>query len=412
MTLTTCNYYDGKKDHGVIYDWGLIQEEYDLLGVPEGYYYPCFNQLADNVKIVHSLSIRSTGKTTSWLLVGLCMHRLYGTVIQYIRTTSDELTPSWSSKLVEVIRTYNNGQYIKQLTDNKYNDIYYHWKQFFYCLRDEDGNIVEKSTTPIIQCLAVSEEENYKSTYNTFNEMGDFFLYDEYITKSYYPNCFFHTFNLFKTCARERRSPVLVFSANTTNLFSPWFEEFGISKEVKYMKQGDSKQITTRKGTRMYVEYIALVSEVRKKNREVVNRLYFGFDNPKLASITGEDNWSFDYYPHIPPRTYNDKLEELVRNLYLKYSGEFLRIVICTDSIRGLHARVVKATKTYDDSIILTQCIEEVQNSANYIYGFGYSRKIKKLWKKLIDERRVYFSTNEVGAMFTEYFNKYQRDTL
>lgn len=411
VKIMKIKYYDDRPERGIIYDWKLIQKEYDSLQVPQGLYYPCFRALQDGTKIIQSLSMRSTGKTTNWLLVGLCIQKLYGSPIQYIRTTEEELTPTWASKLTEVIRTYENGKYILELTNGEYNDIYYHWKQFFYCVRDlETGEIVKKSDVPIIQCLAVSQEEEYKSTYNTYKSQGDFILYDEYITKVYYPNCFFHFFNLFKTIQRDRRSPVIIMCANTTNIYSPWFEEFGISRITRELKQGDSKSIVTEKGTRMYVEYIKLEQETAKKNRDEVNRLFFGFNNPKLSSITGTDDWTFDYYPHIPVETEETPVTVLVPNLYIKYSGELLRVRICTDDIRGIHARIARATKTYDDSIILSLDVEEVQNNKNYIYGLGYKNKLRKLWQKLTEEKRLYFSTNEVGTIFYEYLTKFRQN--
>lgn len=404
-------YYDNRPEHGVMYDWDMIQKEYDRLGVPKEYYYPCFNEIKKGYKIIESLSIRSTGKTTSWLLVGLCMHKLYeGFCIQYVRTTEEELTPSTASKLVEVIRTYNNGQYIERLTDGEYNDIFYHWKQFFYCFRNKETGVVEKkSTIPIIQFLAVSEEETYKSSYNSSYGMGDLFLYDEFITKHYYPDAFFHFFNLFKTVARNRKSPLIVMCANTTNVNSIWFSEMGISKEIKTLRAGDSKRITTEKGTKIYIEYIKLVEETNRRNREEQNRLFFGFLNPKLSSITGEGSeWSFDFYPHIPVETEEHKVVNYLNNLYIDFNGEYLRVKICYDDLRGLHGRVHKATKIYDDSIILSMDIDKTTTDPRYNWGFGVNARLKKIINNILYRKMFFFSTNEVGASFYEYINVFK----
>lgn len=408
-------YYDNRPEHGVMYDWDMIQKEYDKLGVPKEYYYPCFKEVKNGAKIIQSLSIRSTGKTTSWLLVGLCMSKLYkGFCTQYVRTTTEELTPSTASKLVEVIRTYNDGQYVERLTDGEYNDIFYHWKQFFYCYRNKETGVIEKkSDVPIIQFLAVSEEETYKSSYNSSYGMGDLFLYDEFITKHYYPDAFFHFFNLFKTVARNRKSPLIVMCANTTNLFSLWFQEMGISKEVKEMKAGESKRITTPKGTRLYIEYIKLTEDTNRKNREEQNRLFFGFMSSKLSSITGEgSDWNFDFYPHIPVETGEDKLETLVHNLYIDFNGEFLRVKICRDNLHGLHGRVHKATRVYEDSIILSLDLDKTTTDKRYLWGFSTIKPLKKVINDILERKMFFFSSNEVGSEFYEYIEVYKDSKL
>lgn len=409
--MSKYEYYDGRPERGVIYDWKKIRREFDKLKIPKGLYYPCFNAIDQGYKIIQSLSIRSTGKTNAWLLVGMVARRVYpGFTIQYVRTTEEELTPSWASKLFEVIRTFDGGRYIEMITDGEYNDIFYHWRQFFYCWRDpESGEITKKDSSPFVQVLAVSIEESYKSTYNIAYGMGDLVLYDEFITKSYFPDAFFHFFNLFSTIQRGRKSPIIVMLANVQNLYSVWFQEFGISKIVQNMKAGDSQGITTPKGTRLYIEYIKIEEETAKKNRDEVNKLFFGFDNPKLSSITGEADWAFDFFPHIPPE--NERGENLrvyVDNLYIYANLEYFRVKVCVDDIRGLHARMHRATKIYGDSIILTLEDSLISSDYRYQYGFGYSKKLRNLWSKLIDEKRIYFSTNEVGTIFYDYYKQFK----
>lgn len=405
-------YYDNKEERGIIYDWKKIRKLYNTLDVPDEFYYPAFHAVVNGNRYIQSLSIRSTGKTTSWILVGLCMKKLYGTVIQYLRTTEDELTPSHMSKLIEPIRTYRHGFYIEKLTDGEYNDIYYYSRQFFYCHRNEEGIIDKKAYDPIIQTLVVSLQEDYKSTYNTYEGKGDLIIYDEFIKTYYTPNSFFNLMNLNSTIARGRKSCVCIMCANTTNVNSTWFAEFGISKQIQGLKAGENRSIVTPKGTKLYIEYFKIENEKAKQNREEINRLYFGFSNPKLSSITGESDWAFDYYPHIPVESEDDNLRILLPNLYIDHNVDLLRVKICKDRIRGVHARVHKATKTYDDSIIASIDLEKIKVSPNHYFAFSYSQKLRKVINKLLEDKKFYFGTNEDGALFYDFINQIKKARL
>ena len=70
----------------------------------------------------------------------------------------------------------------------------------------------------------------------------------------------------------------------------------------------------------------------------------------------------------------------------------------------GLHLEVHRANRTYDDSIILT--LKELE-SKQYYFGLGNNR-LYKILKKLIEERRVYYSSNEVGSIFKDYIKQYK----
>lgn len=391
-------YIDNKQNLGIEYDWVLIKKEYNKLGVPSGYYEIPWKAIQEGNKYIMSLSERSTGKTTNLgLLVGLVMHKLYKTQVVYIRPTEDELSASHAQKLVEVIKTYNEGHYIKALTDGEYNSIYYHWRQFYYCWVNEVGEIEKKSNTPIIQMLSVSRSGDYKSTLNL--PLGDWIVYDEFIGKYYRPDEAIHFLDLLKTVIRDRMSPVVCMLANTINLNSQYFEEFEISREVRKLNKGDKRTIVTDRGTKIYVEIINLVR--RDNTHSILNSMFYGFRNPKIASITGGDVWAFECVPHIL-RDCTDK-RVLARNLYIESGLELLQIEIVYNQEQGLHLEIHRASKTYPDSIIFT--IGD-QKDNRYYFGLGHGN-LNKLLTKYITARKVYYSSNEVGSIFKDYLNRY-----
>lgn len=398
--MASISYYENKIELGIEYDWRLIEKEFHKLGVPKGYYEIPWNAIRNGDKILIGLSERSTGKTTTYILLGMVMNKLYGTHLQYVRATEDELKPSHAEKLVEVIRTYNDGQYLKRCTDGRWNSIFYHWKKFYYCNRDENGTIVEKSEIDFIQCLSVDRHGDYKSSYNA--PKGDLILFDEFIGKFYRPDEAIHFLDLCKTIIRDRYSPLIVMMANTINQNSMYFEELEVSKQVKSLKKGESKQIITERGTHIYLELIDVKRGDSVKHK--VNSLFFGFKNTKLASITGGELFAFASVPHILQRGQCNERRIIANNIYIETGTDLLNVELVYNEEQGYHLEVHRANRTYDDSYILT--LNPVANDRRYHYGLG-EKNYKKTLTDMISSRKVYFSSNEVGAVFSDYYNRF-----
>lgn len=393
-------YVNNKPELGINYDWDLVKREYNRLNVPEGYYEINWGALKnDAIKFIMSLSERSTGKTTNLgLLVGLVLNKLYGTTVVYIRATEGELSASHAQKLVEVVRLYNGGEYVRKLTDGKYNSLYYHWRQFFYCFVDENGERVETAKEPCIQLLSVDRANDYKSTLNL--PLGDWIVFDEFIGKYYRPDEAIHFLDLLKTIIRDRLSPTVVMLANTINLNSPYFEEMEIGRDVRRLQKGDKKVITTERGTNIYIEIVNLIR--KDSTHSLLNSLFFGFKNPKINAITGGEVWAFENVPHILHEA-TDKLV-ILRNIYIESGLELLQVEIVANKEQGAHLEVHRATKTYDDSYILT--LSELKDK-RYHYGLGGER-VHRILSEYIIDRRVYYSSNEVGSIFKDYVNRYK----
>lgn len=384
-------YINGKIEYGIKYDFNKIMKEFNRLKCPKDAFKPPL-YLAQEHKYIIEMSERKSGKTTNWLLVGLCMNKLYGTVIQYIRERESMLSPSYATELVSVINSYNNGQYISILTDGRWNCLYYHWKKFYYGKRDDEGTLIEKSEQHCIQLLSVDKNFDYKSAYNA--PTGDIIIFDEFIGKNYTFNEAIDFFDLCDTIIRYRQSPFIVMLANTINRHSPFFEELCISKQVMKAKEGEPLSITTEMGTKISFEILKPKSGSEKVFH---NSLFFGFNNPKLSAITGGCTWAYEAVQHIP----KDGYRIINKSLYIHLSTfELLQCEIAMHEKDVLAMHVHRASKTYSDSIILTLNVEELDSK--HLYGTG-NAKIHNLIYRLLAMRRIYFSTNEVGSDFKNY---------
>lgn len=392
MKKSKIEYYDGKEEHGIIYDWDMIRREYHKL-VKVGDIYDPTTAPIENCGWSVLMSIRSTGKTSGWLLMGLIARQHYGTKIIYVRHTEDEIMPKFALEALKVIRDYKNGYYIRQLTNDKYNSLHYHARRTYYCLRDEDGRIIEEDPEPFMTSVSIDHSEELKSNLN--EPKGDIVLVDEFIRQHTDPDAFVDLCQILSSIVRFRKSMRIICLANNTNVNHPFFREWGVSQEVRNLKEGQYKICTTTKGTKLYIELIGLKPS---RIRQEVNTLYFGFDNPKLASIQGGISWAFDNVPHIHT---SDTDVYLYRGLHMDINDQYLRIDFVHTEDRGLIANVMPAKKSekHKDTLVFT--LGEVWDRRT-IYGWGTYPVCRRFWE-LYKLNKVYYADNETGSLVEDY---------
>ena len=388
-------YINDNIEYGLEYDWDKINKKFKSLKIPKDVYNP--SKLDFTVsKYFLLLSERSIGKTTNVILYGMCMYILYGTVIQYVRQKPESIEPRNVRDLFDTILA---NDYITKLTDGKYNSVTLKAKRWYLCKIDTDGKIVEIDNNHFMFMCAVLKGEDLKSSYNA--PTGDFIVYDECINTYYYPNEFVLFCDLVKTIIRERRSPIIIMLANTIDKHSEYFNELGIYEQVQTLFQGQNMTIKNPTGTTVYVEIIGKTIEKAQK-RSVLNALFFGFKNPKLASITGAD-WAIKNYQHIP----SFEIEYLSRRIYIYHNDRYISLDIVKSEELGYCVYVHWATKTYPDSIILTL---DDRYDSRYIYKLG-SGRLGKMLNHLYKENRFYYATNDVGAFFDNYLKLCSKTT-
>lgn len=391
----TTRYIENDINKGIEIDWKLVRKEFKKLGIPKDVYNPLIEPW-ESCKYFFELSERSTGKTTNLILLGCVLYKLYGIIIHYIRTREEQISPK---NLKDLMTTIEKFGYIEKLTDGKYNSCLYHARRWYYCNRDKkSGDILEQSSLHFMFCMSIDNNEMYKSSYTC--STADFIIYDEFISRYYYPDSFVLFLDICKTLIRSRLSPIIVLSANTIDKHSLWFDEFGIKNAISTMKIGDHKVVETNKGTRMSIRLMSIDDNSFIKKRNKNNSLFFGFSNPKLSAITGDD-WSMSSVPRIP----KEKHEIIDQTHYLKISNELVHMTLVKFEKLGYSVLCTSANNTYNDSIIYT--LDDITDS-RYRYGIGYT-KLDNIIFDLYRKNKFYYSTNEVGAIVESYFNQLKR---
>ena len=393
-------YIDDDPKKGILYDWKLIKREYKKLQIPKEYYYP-LKVNWENAGYCIAMSDRARGKTSEVLLLGGIMNKLYGTVIHYIRQDEKTITPL---SLKDMFTTLEECGYIEKLTDGRYNSTFYYGHKWYYCLIDDTGKMIEKAPDHFMICMHLGESDRRKSGYNC--PRGDLIIFDEFVQLSGYGYSDFIRFaDLVSTIFRKRLCGCIYMLSNTIDLTTPWFDELCIRDDINIMEQGESRYIESPLGSRMFVEI--LTADKSEHALNVVKR-YFGFPNTKLAAITGKGTWAVTTYPHIPPTYTVDpvtgerterSIDVLYNKLFVRQSGKLLKLQVVRDE-RGLCVYVTPATRTYDDSYILTH--GEITTD-HEIFCFGNrGTYLEQVWK-LYKQNRFYYATNSDGALLFAY---------
>lgn len=375
--------YTAPKD----WDWKLIRKEWKALKMPKDVAYDPFHIPWGAAAYNMLISKRGVGKTTSVMLLGLILFKLYGVQIQYIRQSDDMTAPKFAQELMSTILACG---YIEKLTSGRWNYATYHAKKWVFANMDDQGKIVEKSDIHFSYTLSIDHSFDYKSNYNAPH--GDWIVFDEFIGKRFYPNEFVYLMDVLSSIIRHRHGVPIVMLSNAIDEYSEYFDEFEINEEVRQMKKGDCRICESSGGTKVYVELI----DHHNKNAARLNREYFGFKNPRLYAITGEGEWNVPLCKHYD---IEDEPQILDKTHYIKMGLNLLCIELCYSEKYGHHVRAHRATKIYKDSIVYTM---DLIDDKRYRKGRGWSKYDKFIWE-LLKRDLWHYATNSVKNFVDKY---------
>lgn len=377
------------------------------IGCPKEYYRIDLKALFDHDYTI-LLSIRQdAGKTTSALITGLCMFRLFGITTEYLRNDEAQIRQKEIENLYDVIKKYD---YIEKIFDGRWNDIEYfpRSRKFKLCKTeiDEDGQIKKEYLEDKAVCF-VHSNENWKNMKSSFSDpFGDFIILDEALDTSRATNGLWSEFmNNISTIGRPDapgREPHVLILGNNSQKYNWLFSDFCIQDQIDNLTFGGSIEMKTKKGTTLCC-YLLEQSEMQKKKLNEGNIKFFGFNTRKAAQFIGESEWSGDDYLHLNfPLDY----EELVtRRIYIKHRNIYIQIEVFHNEELGMFAYVHRASEPkYEDNVILTLNPEKPYE----FYGIAeYRPRILKKIKPVLCLRKEnlwYYESNYIGELVNDYF--------
>lgn len=391
-------------------NWKDVEKFIKGLKIPKEYWGIDFDTFSEYQWNFY-LSIRETaGKTTQALLLGLVLNRLYPEqyTIEYIRNDTAQITRANIEDLFKTVERFN---YIEKIYGYRWNTVKYHTQQrkFYLAKMDEEGSIIEEDANPICIVHSLEKATEFKSGYN--NPRGNYILFDEFIdtsraTYGIFPELLTAVSTIGRPNSETRRDWLKIIAlGNNTDPYSFWFDEFGVSQDIPYLKFGGSITFRTEYNTTGVFRLLE-PGEIQRKRLLSKNIPYIGFPGKKAAQFTGESEWSGKTYRH-----FEDILDYeycAFRRCYIFHRGRYIQMELFSDQEHGIYTFLHFSNRPQkEDNLILT--LEPVYKTD--VYGFGkYDKrdKVKRVMSKYIScfqENKFYYASNMVGSL-TEDFIK------
>lgn len=184
--------------------------------------------------------------------------------------------------------------------------------------------------------------------------------------------------------------------SNTTNINHPFLKELGLNEVVKKTKRGQNKLVQLKGGTIIRFEIFGnIIEEVANNTRQIVNNLYYGYDNPRISVITGQGNdWGTNAYE---PIRYFDDDRVINNNIKLKYNLQCYSLTLVYNNTLGLHINI----KPYNDPIKDEHILYVDHTPQNQKQLFGFPRFLRDLR----DKQKVYYSDCYTGDDIQAFIN-------
>lgn len=299
----------------------------------------------------------------------------------------------------DVIHNKKYGNMLEKATKGEWNDILF-WSQCWYLIhRGEDGKIDKQDLRPLAYSFSIADHEHVKST--AYPDIK-YILFDEFITRGIYlADEVTNFFDVVSTIVRDEDKVRIFMMGNTVNKYNPYFSEMGLTN-ASTMKQGTIDVYKyynekLHKDLKVAVEFTGYKNQKERPAKK--SDIYFGFNNPRLKMIT-DGVWEISQYPHCPCR-YDQK--EVLMRYYISFSNNLLEAEIVNHKdmlFTFIHA---KTSPIREDN-------ENIVYSQEYNASPHYRRLITRITAPVdkfiisfFSKSKVFYSTNEVGDVVTNY---------
>lgn len=328
---------------------------------------------------------RSNGKTYSVLEYGLKRYIENGEQLAIVRRWQDDLIGKRGASVFNAL--VDNGE-VTRLTGGEWTGIYYYSSRWYLCRNSGKKRVLDEK--PLAYGFSISTAEHDKSA--SFPGVTTV-LFDEFLTRTMYlPDEFVLFMNVISTIIRQRDNVKIFMLGNTVNKYCPYFAEMGL-EHVKNMNPGDID--VYRYGDS---DLLVAVEYVKPNKHGKDNDLYFAFDNPKLAMITG-GKWEIDIYPHCPEKFTPKDIKFIY---FIHFNDDLLQceIIVKKDCTFTFIHRKTTPLKGDNDLVY----------DPDYYPGPLKRRKITKpvlpVEQKIVwyfKAEKVFYQDNEVGEIVRNY---------
>lgn len=281
---------------------------------------------------------------------------------------------------------------IKKATNGKWDTVKFYSDRWYFAKKDIDSDRLVTDNEPFCFGFSLAQMEHDKSTsYPLITTV----VFDEFISRiGYLPNEFVLFMNVLSTIIRQRNNVTIYMLGNTVNKYCPYFQEMGLG-HVEDMEPGKIDIYT-------YGESNLKVAVERTRDHNIEGRksdVYFAFDNPNLAMITG-GAWELDLYPHLP-RDYDT--ENIVFKYFIDFNDHILQAeVLQFDDccFTYIHRKTGPIRHPDSDLVFSNQYNPLPNHIRNMVHPPNdTARKIYSFYKT----DQVFYQDNDVGEIVRNY---------
>ena len=284
-----------------------------------------------------------------------------------------------------------NGE-IKKATNGKWDTVKFYSDRWYFARKDPEDDRLIADSEPFCYGFSLAQMEHDKSTsYPLITTV----VFDEFISRiGYLPNEFVLFMNVLSTIIRQRNNVRIYMLGNTVNKYCPYFQEMGLG-HIEDMEPGKIDIYS-------YGESDLRVAVERTRDHNIEGRksdVYFAFDNPSLAMITG-GAWELDLYPHLP-REY--ETEQIVFKYFIDFNDHILQceVIQFDDCCFTYIHRKSGEIRHPDEDIIFSS---EYDPRPNHIRNIKKAPNdmVRRIFKFFHDDR-VFYQDNDVGELVRNY---------
>lgn len=345
---------------------------------------------------------RSDGKTYAVIHDALKKYWETGEQLAVIRRWDDDFSGENSAKTMydSLMCNGDGDNVVARITNNAFTGVEYYAGKYYLTVTENDK--ICRSGHVIALAFSLTRAEHYKSgSYPKVKTV----LFDEFLTdRMYLPDEFITFQNLLSTIIRKRDDVTIYMCGNTIAKYNPYFTEMGLTR-AKDMKPGDLDVYSYGETQlRVAVEF----SDSPSKNAP--SDVYFAFNNPKLAMITGQGEvWQMKMYPHCPCK-YTPA--QVIFTYFIIFDNQLLQCEIIlkgTDSFTYIHR---KTTPLQRPTVDLIYCLDpDIRpNWKRKLTQPEKAIEIRVAW--YFKAGKVFYQDNEIGELVRAYLTACKQDTL
>ena len=338
---------------------------------------------------------RSNGKTIAVCEYAIDKYFATGEQLAVIRRLDENFKGKYGANMFDNF-LYNpiRGNIIEQKSKGRWNSVKYLSRKWYFCHRDEAGNITESDPQPFAFAFALAQEEKYKSL--AFPKITTILL-DEFISMSggYLTDEFIYFTSILSTIIRNRDNVKIFLCANAIPSYNPYIVEMGLSRfktmeagKIDIYRYGSSKLVVA-------VEH----TDTARKTKGKPSDVYFAFENPKLKMLT-EGEYMLGLYPHAPFRW----IPKEIRFIYfIVFDGEIFQCEIIhhgKEWITFIHEKTTPI-KDPEKALIYSQEISSLPNRSRTI--LRPANELQNAVARFFAIEKVFYQDNRVGEQINQY---------